>query len=151
MLGAGNNPDTLLDMLELSLAQVSPLFDIVDLQDATWAQRKRYEEILTAYCSHVFVESHRKLAYLYANLGKLDDAMTHFNTLLRIDAGNADLQSEVGSILADRGQTNAAEKHFRGALRINPDHLSAHYNLGLALSQQQRIEAATPHLSRRLR
>jgi tetratricopeptide (TPR) repeat protein len=80
---------------------------------------------------------------LHNNLGvqmmltpaRIPEALTEFQTAVRLQPGNADYHDNLGLALAsvpDRMPEALAE--YRTALRLNPDFANAHVNLGLALS-----------------
>jgi tetratricopeptide (TPR) repeat protein len=80
--------------------------------------------------------------------GKLPEAITHFETALRLDPNNAEAHNNLGFALTNFPQRlPEAIAQFEAALRINPNYADAHYNLGVALSNLPgRMPEAIRHL-----
>lgn len=151
LVDSGNDTDSLLDMLELSLARSSPLFHIVDLNEASPKQKARYEKILMNYCSNVFVDNYEifpsedlKASCARLQVSKIEDAMK---------LGKQDAVDYFHSAVAHRilGETGEEISMLQEAILIDPDLYNARNNLGIALSRQGRLDEATAQFSEALR
>jgi protein O-mannosyl-transferase len=74
--------------------------------------------------------------------GKIDEALPHFETALRIQPGFAKAHVNVGMALAALGDAAAASAAYEQALAIDPGSALAHYNLGVLRAQQGRLDEA---------
>jgi hypothetical protein len=85
--------------------------------------------------------------------GEMPEAMSRFETALRLKPDFAEAHSNLGMILAGLpGRIPDAISHFEAALRINPDFAIAHNNLGVALANLPgRMPEAIAHFKEALR
>jgi tetratricopeptide (TPR) repeat protein len=74
--------------------------------------------------------------------GRVDEAITHFQSALQIKPDYADACNGLGHALRQKGRVDEAIAHFQKALQIRPDYALAHYNLGNALCQKGRVDEA---------
>lgn len=95
--------------------------------------------------------AHNNLGAIRAEHGRLDDAIRHFETALRIKPDNYKAHINIGRALAQKGRFDQAEPHFRAALRLSPLDADAHKFYGLALADQGRLQQAIFHLRESLR
>ena len=65
-------------------------------------------------------------------MSRIDEAIPHYETALRIRPDNADAQHNWGVALAQEKRFPEAIEHFRAALAIEPGHVEARQYLGLA-------------------
>ena len=142
--------DSLLDMLELSLAKSSPSFDIVDINELTSIQKKRYQNILNDYCSNVFVDNYEmfpnrdiQARCAHIQVSKIKDHMA---------SGREDGLIYYNLAVAYRilGDTQEEIDTLRKAINLDPSLYEAHNDLGIALSKQGRFEEAIIQLSKAL-
>ena len=91
----------------------------------------------------------------YANylmsMGKLNDAVEHFNESLKIKPRAAKVHNNLGNALSKLGKIDDATEQYRTALSLEPDFSDAHYNLAIVLSKQNKIEEAIKEYRQSLR
>lgn len=77
---------------------------------------------------------HFTLARLYLEENKTDQAMAHYETVLRLDEKNVAAVMAMGNIHYLRKENQKAEDYYRRALSIKPNHGPAANNLAFILS-----------------
>jgi Flp pilus assembly protein TadD len=90
-------------------------------------------------------DAHCNLGNTLARLGRLDEAVAHYQAALKIEPHNAQAYFNLGNASACRGQLAEAAACYRQALEIQPDNAGAHNGLGLVLAGQGRHDAAMTH------
>ncbi|MGH9581998.1 MAG: tetratricopeptide repeat protein, partial [Bryobacteraceae bacterium] len=77
-----------------------------------------------------------------AGLGTIDfvqhqyaDALAHFQKAARLNPKSADIEANLGTLLAISGNLPAAIQAFEAALKIDPNHQAARANLAKAQAQ----------------
>ena len=85
---------------------------------------------------------HNNYANYLMNMGKLDEAIEHFNESLKIKPRAAEVHNNLGNALSRLGRVDEAIEHYRTALSLEPDLPDAHYNLAIVLSGQNKIDEA---------
>ena len=80
--------------------------------------------------------------------GRQEEAIRHYNTVLRTRPELAEIQMNLGiALLSPPGRENDAIAHLESALRINPDLWQAHFTLvNTLLNLPGRRSEAIPHL-----
>ena len=95
--------------------------------------------------------AHNNLAYLFADRGELDEAISHFEAAAKIrsrktdkhyDVGSAFVEMNLGDALARKGQSDEAMLHYDQAIRLEPNYADAYYNRGNVLFAKGRIDEA---------
>jgi Flp pilus assembly protein TadD len=95
--------------------------------------------------------AHNNLAYLLADRGELDDAISHFEDAARIrsrktdkhyNAGSAFVEMNLADAQARKGRSDEAMLHYNQAIRLEPNYADAHYNRGNVLFAKGRIDEA---------
>jgi tetratricopeptide (TPR) repeat protein len=76
--------------------------------------------------------------------GRLDDAISHFNSAIRINPALIPPRSEIGFILIKQGKVNEAIDYLNELLRYG-DFPRAHYYLGVALMMESKYVEAIKH------
>jgi Flp pilus assembly protein TadD len=103
--------------------------------------------------------AHNNLAYLLADRGELDDAISHFAAAAEIRSRKKDRHYNVGSAfvemnladaLARKGQSDEAMLHYDRAIRLEPNYADAYYNRGNVLFAKGRIDEAIADWQRTL-
>ena len=116
----------------------------------SWQRAKAFENDMTIWMDTVQKNpdawvAHSNLGALYRKQEKLDLALDHYRTLLRINPNNVIAHNSVGSLYRMKGQAAEAGQHYHLAIKIDPDFADAHYNLGLLNQQQNNLESAVDH------
>jgi Flp pilus assembly protein TadD len=83
-------------------------------------------------------ESYYLIGIEAARKGHLEEAISNFSAVLRIDPRHFKAHNNMGVALAQKGRLDEAITHFREALRINPNYKEASNNLKVALDQKKR-------------
>ena len=96
-------------------------------------------------------QAHTSLGIALLQIGKIQEAITHFEQALRIKPDYAEAHYNLGFALAQLGRTQEAIAQYQQVLRIKPDFAMAHYNFGVALEQAGKIEEAIAHYEQALR
>jgi len=95
--------------------------------------------------------AHYNLGTALAQTGKIEEAIAHYEQVLRLKPDSAEAQSNLGIALGLAGRIPEAIAHLEQALRLKPHSAEAHSNLGIALGQAGRIPEAIEHLQQALR
>jgi tetratricopeptide (TPR) repeat protein len=72
-----------------------------------------------------------KMAIIFHNLGKLDNAEEIHRSLLKKNPNFADVHHHLGLSLMGQGKTSEAAESFKNALRINPNYVDAQVKLSI--------------------
>lgn len=90
--------------------------------------------------------AHNDLGCLLARRDKLAEALTHFETSVKLNPEATDARINLGQACAFQGRFQEAEVHFRAVLERKPFHAEAHRHLANSLSRRGREQEALPHL-----
>jgi spermidine synthase len=82
------------------------------------------------------------LGGMYYELGMLDEAITSFSDVLKIDPDIDVVHYNLGKILSLQGKFDEAIVHYKDVIRINPGHLLALNNYGNLLVKRGEISEA---------
>jgi tetratricopeptide (TPR) repeat protein len=94
---------------------------------------------------------HCNLGAAYRDLGRLDDAITSFQTALGCDNSFAGAHYNLAMALEAKGRTEEAADSYAQALHADPKFAVAYNNLGRLLSAQDRVEEAIEHFRQAVR
>jgi tetratricopeptide (TPR) repeat protein len=72
-----------------------------------------------------FAEAHNNLGNALARVGKLDEAIGHYEQALRIKPENAVAHYNMGDALSGLGKVREAAAQYEQALRLKPDFAEA--------------------------
>ena len=87
-------------------------------------------------------EKRLKLAFLYAEAGRNDEALKQLEEAIKIEPGYAGARNNLGVLMYDLKRFDEAEKEYREAIKIKPDYAGAHNNLGNLLRDLNRFDEA---------
>ena len=107
-----------------------------------------YEKALAADPARV--KAHNNLALALVELGRLDEAASHFETSLQLEP-KAEIYSDLGFVRARQGRSDEALADYRKALALDPNCASAHFNLAVASLQAGKLREAETHYRAALR
>ncbi|MGA2603444.1 MAG: tetratricopeptide repeat protein [Verrucomicrobiia bacterium] len=98
------------------------------------------------YCA----EADCNYAVALQQLGKVPEAIVHYEQALRLNPDYAEAHNNLGNALLQTGKIGEAIPQCEQALRIRPDYAEAHNNLGIALMGQGRLPEAIGHYEQAL-
>jgi tetratricopeptide (TPR) repeat protein len=107
-----------------------------------------YETMIRRKPSRVL---HDGVAELYLSLGRVNDAVSHFQASLKLEPASAATQFNVGTALTIAGRPGEAVSYYLRALALRPDYPLAHDNLGHVLMQLGHSSEAAAHFEASLR
>ena len=90
----------------------------------------------TLFCNWPMIEPDRMRSATHFNIGnelvardRIDEGTHHYREAIRLDAGNALANHNLGAVLAEGGELAQAQAHFERALEITPHYAQARSNL----------------------
>jgi tetratricopeptide (TPR) repeat protein len=95
--------------------------------------------------------AHNDLGTALESLGRVREAMEHYEQALRIKPNYAEAYNNLGVALKGQGRLPEAIGYYEQALRIEPDLFQAESNLGNALLQVGKVPEAIGHDEQALR
>ena len=87
------------------------------------------------------------LAGLAVQRGDLDQAISCYQTALRLNPDYPDTPNNLATTLAQQGRLSEAMALWQDTVRRHPDNMDAHNNLGVAYAQQANFKKARLHFS----
>jgi chemotaxis protein methyltransferase CheR len=90
------------------------------------------------------------MARIYANQGKLDEALVWCERAIAVNRLNAGSYYLLATIQEERGEVNEAMKALRRALYLEPDFVLAHFALGSLSRRQGKQSEADKHFANML-
>lgn len=103
---------------------------------------EQFQKALAIDAGHL--KSHNNLALALVELGRLEEAATHFRASLAIEP-RAEIYSDLGFTLMRLGRGSEAQAAYREALALDPDSGSAHFNLAVTFVQAGDYVKAESH------
>ncbi|HEX4145243.1 MAG TPA: tetratricopeptide repeat protein [Pirellulales bacterium] len=82
------------------------------------------------------------LGLVYAEQGKIDEAITMYRQALVVEPKSYAAHTNLARLLARGGDFEGASEHFRRAIEISPHNASSHRDLAYVLLHQQKVAAA---------
>jgi tetratricopeptide (TPR) repeat protein len=128
----------------LSVIILSALICAARIQVSYWKNAELLWNHTLATTTNNYI-AHNNLGNTLKDQGKLDAAISRFQSALQIKPDYAEAHNNLGNTLARIGQTDQAMVHLQEALKINPDKDETHNNLGNVLAAGGRLDAAIVH------
>ena len=91
------------------------------------------------------------LGTVLARRGRPQEAIEHFEQVLRLDPNHSHAHYNLARALAEVGRSREALPHYEQAVRSTPGFADAHYNFGLALCEAGRTREAIEQFEAALR
>jgi len=126
----------------------------------TWKQCTSWQDSLTVFRHACAVTSnnflaHNNLATVLSEQGKNEEAVYHFNQVIRIRPFFSEGYYNRGTAYGELGLYDLAIADLQKAIRLNPDFVDAYYNLGtiyarlgqynLAIEKYNKVLSMDPH------
>jgi tetratricopeptide (TPR) repeat protein/mono/diheme cytochrome c family protein len=118
----------------------------VNFDPAQGDPRMVLEEALAAYDvknDPANFEAHYNLAAMLQARGRLADAISEYESALRLHPEDAVANNALGAALLGANQPQKAATYLDVAVKARPEYFDAHYNLGNALAAQDDFEGAS--------
>ncbi len=121
-----------------------------------WNQTKFWKNSETLWTHALAVTSnndvaHNNLGLFFADRGQIDDAISQYESALKIRSGaeearynlsNALVHNNLGNALVRKKLVDEAIAHYEKAVELRPDYADGHFNLGSALIRKGRLDEA---------
>jgi hypothetical protein len=122
----------------------------------TWHQCGMYKDIETLWKTTIAQNpnafmAHDNLGSLLARKGRIDEAISHFQTALQIEPDDVTALDNLGSALLQKADPDDAMVHFQKATEIEPKDAVAYSGLGGVLLMKGDIDGAIQKLEEALR
>jgi protein O-mannosyl-transferase len=85
---------------------------------------------------------HYDLGYAYLRLGRIDEAISEYQTALKLNPDFFGAHYDLGYAYLRLGRIDEAVKEYQTAIKLNPDSADAHYHLGKAYAYQNHFDEA---------
>jgi tetratricopeptide (TPR) repeat protein len=143
---AGRNADAIRELERA--AEFSPVVGqdhLYDTLGVLYTSDANMDGALAAYRKRVLAnpnnsDAHRKLAQIYLELGRHEEASAEFTAALLLDPMNAEAFAGRAQIRLRLGDYTDAVKWAQAALMLNPAHAAARYTLGTSLMRLGRAD-----------
>ncbi len=93
---------------------------------------------------------HVNLSEIYANAGRIDDALSAAKKALSINPNHIEGRNNLGTIYERKGMFDEAIDEFKKALSLRPRYAKAHLNLGLSYFRTGEKDKAISHYKQAL-
>ena len=126
---------------------------LLTLGTLTWRQGQTYRSTETLWSDTLDKNpnswmAHTNLGTALLQLGRVDEAIVHYNKALEIDPNYATGHNNLGNAFLRIGQMDESLAHLQKALEIDPTYPEAHNNLGNTLLQMGRVDEAIAHYNK---
>jgi tetratricopeptide (TPR) repeat protein len=121
-----------------------------------WNQTRFWKNSETLWTHTLAVTSNNDIAHHDFGLflmerGQIDEAISHYQTALRIRSGaeevryrvtSALVHNNLGTALMRKGRLDEATAHYHKAIELRPDYADAHFNLGTVSLEKGQLDDA---------
>ena len=97
------------------------------------------------------VVAHTNLGEALARQERYEEAIGHFEEVLRIEPEDTDMYYNLGLAMSSLGRYEEAVEHFNAFIAENPGHVGARLKIGRALIELERFDEAVAHFEEALR
>ncbi len=104
----------------------------------------------TLACTSDNALAHNNLGNDLLLAGQADEAITHFQKAVAIQADYSEAYNNLGNALVQEGRLDEAITRYQKALEIKPNYAEAYSNLGNALVQKGLVDEAVAHFQKAL-
>jgi tetratricopeptide (TPR) repeat protein len=104
----------------------------------------------TVVCTSDNFIGHSNLGITLFQKGRVDEAITQYQTALQIKPDYTEVHNNLGNALFQKGNADEAIAQYQQALQINPYYAEACYDLGNALFQKGNVDEAIAHFQQAL-
>ncbi len=144
------------------LAAVFGIGIIAVLAWQAWNQTRYWKNSETLWTHTLAVTSNNDIAHHDFGLflmgrGRIDEAISQYQSALRIRAGakearyritSALVHNNLGAALVRKGRLDDAIAHYQQAIELRPDYADAYFNLGSAQLEEGQLDEAIQQLQR---
>jgi len=121
-----------------------------------WVQTSYWRDSETLFSHALAVTSNNDVAennlgIFLKRKGRLDEAITHLQTLVKEHPNDAETHYNLGNALLKKGDSQSAIAAYEKAISIKLRYPDAHYNLGIALDRNGQIDEAIAHYQQAVR
>ncbi|MBI5675812.1 MAG: tetratricopeptide repeat protein [Nitrospirae bacterium] len=123
------------------------LLAVIVLSAATYKRNSMWNDLASIWgenveASDIKARPHLNLGVAYLAQGRIDEAISEFQTSLKLDPYQYSTHINLGLAYFSQGRMDEAVNEYQTVLKLSPDYSPAHYNLGTVyLTQGRLIEA----------
>jgi Flp pilus assembly protein TadD len=122
----------------------------------TWSQIRHWKDSVTLWEHATQVTennwvAHTNLGAVLSDQGRIDEAVAHYQEVIRIDPLSPSARFNLAAALAKGDRIDEALKLYNEAVEMRPDYPEAHNNLGNILADQGKIDEAIVHYTEAIR
>jgi tetratricopeptide (TPR) repeat protein len=135
---------------------ISVVLILLTIGILTWRQCHIYKDRETLWQDTIrknpdSLMAHLNLGVEYAQQGRLDEAISHYNKVLQLNPNYAQAYTDLGLVFMKKSNLDKAISYFQQALQIRPDVAIVHNDLGGAFLLKGDFEQAEHHYSEAIR
>jgi spermidine synthase len=128
--------DDRIAMVEFAASMLSPLFGIINPEDCTHEQQKRYFHAVDQYCEETLVKDYAIFPNPASRQSCAHHQVERIRRHLSSDPKNVPTLYSLGIALKEAGKTQAAMEAFKKTVTLDPKHFYALNNLGVTAMER---------------